>query len=261
MTASPVQAIGRHGIEFLQRVGSLFVTLFRILQSLVPPRFDAYELLRQLERIGVQSIPIVIVTAFLTGIIMVVQTATYVHKTGATSFTALVAGVAVLSELGPALIGIMFSGRVGANTTAEFGTMVVSEQMDALRSLAVNPMRFLVVPRFIAILISLVLLTVIGDIFGILGGMATSHLLLGVHWTSFVNSLLEAGLLDELVVGLIKALFFGMVISVVSTSYGLSVKGGARGVGMAVNGCVVTTALGIFLFDYIITWGWYRWMG
>lgn len=261
MSSQVFLGIGHYGVLFLERLGGLTVTLARILISLFPPRFDRHELKRQLQKIGVRSIPIVIVTAFLTGVIMVVQTAIYVRKTGATSFAGLASGVAVLSELGPALIGIMFSGRVGANATAEFGTMVVSEQIDALRALAIDPLRFLVVPRFLAIVISLVLLTVIGDVFGILGGMAASHYLIHVDWHSFLDSILTGGLLDELVVGLIKASLFGVVISVASTSYGLGVKGGAKGVGEAVNGCVVTTALGIFLIDYLLTWLWYRWAG
>lgn len=241
-------------------VGGLAITMTRIIRSLVPPKFDSYEFRRQLNRIGVESLPIVILTAFLVGIIMVVQTATYARKTGATSFASFVAGVAVLSELGPALIGLMFSGRVGANTTAEFGTMVVSEQMDALSALAIDPYKFLVVPRFVAICISLVVLTLIGDLFGLIGGGFTCHFLLGIDWRSFYGGLLEAGLIDELFVGLAKALAFGVIISVTSTWYGLGVTGGARGVGRAVNGCVVVTALGIFLWDYIITWIWYQWL-
>ncbi len=256
-----VSSIGKGTLDITELIGGLFLTLARVLRSLVPPRFDTYELRRQLYIIGVRSIPIVILTAFVVGIIMVVQTATYVHKTGATGFAAAVGGVAVLSEIGPALIGIMFSGRVGANATAEFGTMVVSEQVDALKALAIDPMRFLVVPRFVAIVVSLVLLTVIGDVFGILGGMATSHFVLHIDWQSFVNALLESELLDELLVGLIKAATFGVVISVVSTTYGFGVKGGARGVGRAVNGCVVTTALGIFMLDYVITYLWFLWGG
>lgn len=248
-------------VQILSDVGALALMFWRILVSLFPPRYDLQEFKRQLHKIGVQSVPIAALTAFLVGIIMVVQTATYARKTGATSFVSFVAGVAVLSELGPALIGIMFSGRVGANTTAELGTMVVSEQIDALRALSIDPLKFLVVPRFVAICLSLVILTLIGDLFGLMGGAIAVDLVLNVDLATFYSGLLEAGLVDELFVGLIKALSFGVVISVTSTTFGLAVTGGAKGVGRAVNACVVATALGIFAWDYIITWAWYQWMG
>ncbi len=248
-------------LGLLHDIGAMAIMFWSVLILLFPPRFDSHEFKRQLHRIGVQSLPIAALTAFLVGIIMVVQTATYTRKTGATSFASFVAGVAVLSELGPALIGIMFSGRVGANTTAELGTMVVSEQIDALRALSIDPLKFLVVPRFVAICISLVVLTLIGDLFGLVGGALAVDLVLGVDYLSFYSGILDAGLIDELFVGLAKGLAFGVVISITSSTYGLGVSGGARGVGRAVNSCVVATAIGIFAWDYIITWIWYQWLG
>ena len=252
---SPISTIGNKTLSLVERVGAMNIMYFDTLRALVPPRFDRNEMWRQLHKVGVQSLPLVSLTAFLVGVIMVIQGIVYVKSTGATSFVG-----AVLSELGPSLIGIMFSGRVGANTTAELGNMVVSEQVESLRALAIDPVRFLVVPRFIAIVVSLVMLTIVGDLFGLIGGGVTCHYLLEIDWRTFVSSLLDTGLMDELIVGLIKAAAFGIVISTVSTTYGLTVSGGAKGVGRAVNGCVVTTALGIFLSDYIITWGWYQWM-
>lgn len=249
-------AIGREVLDTLEIVGALNITLYRVMRALIPPRLDSAEVWRQLHRIGVKSLPIVTLTAFLVGVIMVLQTMSYVRATGATSFVGSGSGLAVLAELGPTLIGLMFSGRVGANAAAELGNMVVSEQIDALRALAIDPVKFLVAPRFVAICISLVALTLVGDLSGLVGGAATAHWLLGIDWRTFVAGLLEAELLDAFLVGLIKAFFFGIVISICSTTYGLAVKGGARGVGRAVNGCVVATAVGIFVADYVITWAW-----
>jgi phospholipid/cholesterol/gamma-HCH transport system permease protein len=249
-------AIGGEALAILETVGALNITLYQVIRSLIPPRLDGAEVWRQLYRIGVLSLPIVTLTAFLVGVIMVLQTMSYVYATGATSFVGSGSGLAVLAELGPTLIGLMFSGRVGANATAELGNMVVSEQIDALRALAIDPVKFLITPRFIAICVSLVALTCVGDLFGIVGGAATAHWLMDIDWRTFMAGMLEAELLDAFVVGLIKALFFGVVISTTSTTYGLAVKGGARGVGNAVNGCVVATAVGIFLSDYVITWAW-----
>ena len=254
---SVFDSAGRTTLSLVSQVGAMTLTFSRTIASLFPPRFDRHEMWRQLYRIGVTSLPIICVTAFVVGIIMVVQTATFVRKTGATSLAGTAAGVAVLSELGPVLIGLMFSGRVGANTTAEFGNMVISEQVDALRALAIDPHKFLVVPRFIAIVTSLVLLTVIGDLFGLLGGGVTCHFLLNIDMRTYTIGLLETGLVDDLLVGLSKAFSFGVVIAVVSSTYGFSVRGGAKGIGRAVNACVVATALGIFLSDYFITWLWY----
>ncbi len=251
-------SFGRDFLDSLARVGSLNVMFYRTLRSLFPPRYDREELFRQLHRIGVRSLPIVILTALLVGVIMVLQSMTYVRKTGATGFVGAGAGLAVLSELGPSLIGLMFSGRVGANAAAELGNMVVSEQVEALRALAIDPIRFLVAPRFVAIVTSLVLLTVVGDLCGLVGGAMACHWLLDIDWRTFVAGLMEVELLDDFIVGLVKAAAFGGVISTVSSNYGLTVSGGAQGVGRAVNGCVVTTALGIFIADYVITWVWFQ---
>jgi len=253
-------ALGHYVLGMIDAAGAMTLTFWRTLRSLMPPRFDRDETWRQLHKVGVTSLPIVAMTALLVGVIMVIQSAVYVRKTGATSFVGAVSGVAVLSELGPSLIALMFSGRVGANTAAELGTMVVSEQVDALRALAIDPVKFIVVPRFIAIVASLVLLTIIGDMFGLIGGAMTSQWMLEIDSVAFTKALLATGLLDDLFVGLIKAFAFGVVISTTSTTFGLNVSGGARGVGQAVNGCVVATALGIFTCDYAITYLWYLWV-
>lgn len=174
-------------------------------------------------------------------------------QTGATGLLGWGAGYAVLAEIGPVLIGLMFSGRVGANNTAELGTMKVTEQIDALRALAIDPINYLVVPRFLAMMLMLLLLTALGDLFALVGGALTSELILDVDFRVFFYGVVDSGLLDEYLTGLTKALCFGGSISVISCYYGLGVSGGATGVGRAVNGCVVASAIGIFVFDYIIT--------
>jgi phospholipid/cholesterol/gamma-HCH transport system permease protein len=253
-------AIGRESMDVLARAGSLLVMQWAILRSFFPPRFDREEVWRQLNRIGVASLPIIALTSFLVGATMVIQVIIYVRGTGATKFIGAGLGLAVMAELGPTLIGLMFSGRVGANTTAEFGNMVVSEQIDALKALAIDPIKFLVAPRFIAIVSSLVLLVAVGDLLGIVGGMLTAHWLLHLDYRTFLAGLLDIQMMDTFVVGLIKGFFFGTVIATTSTTFGLSVSGGAKGVGAAVNGSVVTTAIGIFLSDYFVTYWWIQWL-
>ena len=251
---NPLAIIGRNFLSIADTIGGITLVLFRIIRAMMPPRFDRDETWLNLYKVGVKSFPIVIMTALFTGAIMVIQSGQYVKQTGATGLLGWGAGYAVLAEVGPVLIGLMFSGRVGANNTAELGTMKVTEQIDALRALAIDPMLHLVVPRFVAMVLMLLLLTALGDLFALIGGALTSQYILDVSWLTFYNGVVAGALLDEYLVGLTKGVTFGASISVVSCFYGLSVSGGAAGVGKAVNNCVVTSAIGIFVWDYIITY-------
>ncbi len=251
---NPIAAIGRTFLSVSDTVGGITLTLLRILRAASRLRFDRDETWLNLYKVGVKSYPIVIMTAIFTGAIMVIQSGQYVKQTGATGLLGWGAGYAVLAEVGPVLIGLMFSGRVGANNTAELGTMKVTEQIDALRALAIDPMQHLVVPRFLAMVVMLLLLTALGDLFALVGGALTSQFILDVDWRVFFNGVFNSQLLDEYLVGLSKGVTFGASISVVSCFYGLGVSGGAAGVGRAVNNCVVTSAIGIFVWDYVITY-------
>lgn len=247
--------------DLLQQVGAMGLTFWRIMRVLFPPRFDRGQMVQNLYSIGVKSLPIVAATAVFAGAIMVVQTMAYVRATGASGLVPITAVVAVFAEIGPILIGLMFSGRVGANTTADLGTMVITEQMDALRALAIDPIRYFVAPRYVAMVLMLILLTAIGDVFAVFGGAVTAELLLDIDRMEFLRILPEGDLLDDFVVGLIKGGTFGAVISVVSCTYGLGVGRGTKEVGRAVNRSVVATALLIFMCDYLITWLWYNLYG
>ncbi|MGM0574558.1 MAG: MlaE family ABC transporter permease [Myxococcota bacterium] len=233
-------------------LGGTLVMLARILRAMSPPRFDRDETWRNLYKVGVKSYPIVVMTALFTGAIMVIQTAFYVKKTGATGLIGYGVGFSVFAEIGPILIGLMFSGRVGANNTAELGTMVVTEQVDALRALAIDPLQYLVVPRFLAMMVMLTLLMVLGDLFAIVGAALTSEALLGLSWEVLVRDLVESRLLDEFTMGVVKAACFGVSISCISCYFGLSVRGGATGVGRAVNNSVVSNAAAIFVIDFAV---------
>ena len=251
-----IEATGRAAIASSELVGGITMVFGAIARSFLPPRLDVPETWRNLYRVGVKSYPIVVATALFTGAIMVIQSGMYVRKTGATGLLGWGAGYAVLAEVGPVLIGLMFSGRVGANNTAELGTMKVTEQIDALRALAIDPVPYLVAPRFVAMVVMLLMLTVLGDLFALIGGAVTSQFILSVDWRVFFRGVFDSHLLDEFVVGLIKAMCFGASISVVSCYFGLGVRGGAAGVGRAVNSSVVTSAVGIFAWDFLITYIW-----
>jgi phospholipid/cholesterol/gamma-HCH transport system permease protein len=249
---------GKSSLKTLQTTGGLFLLFGRILLALVPPDFDRQETWKNLYKVGVKSFPIVVLTAFFTGAIMVIQSGEYVKKTGATGLVGWASGLAVLAEIGPVLIGLMFSGRVGANNTAELGTMKITEQIDALRILSIDPIKYLAVPRFFTMIMMLFLLTCIGDLFAIVGGGITSQILLGIDFRIYWYGIIDSHLLDEFIMGLVKGVCFGGMISVVSCYFGFRVEGGAPGVGRAVNNSVVSSAIGIFVINYVITYIWLR---
>jgi len=245
-------ALGRGYLGLARTTGGALVLFARILRAMVPPRFDRDETWRSLYDVGVKSYAIVVATALFVGAIMVIQSAFYVMRTGATGLLGYGVGFSVFAEIGPILIGLMFSGRVGANNTAELGTMVVTEQIDALRALAIDPIRYLVVPRFIAMILMMTLLMVLGDAFAVIGAAITADVMLGVDWRVLIAGILEHNFLGEFLMGIVKATCFGVSISVLSCYFGLTVRGGATGVGRAVNASVVANAVGIFVLDFII---------
>jgi phospholipid/cholesterol/gamma-HCH transport system permease protein len=226
----------------------------RIFGRLVRLRFDFRELVQNLYKMAVKSLPIVIVTALFTGGIMVIQAAPIVERYGAHGLLGWGAGFGTLREIGPLLTALMISGRVGANNTAELGTMVVTEQIDALRALAIDPISFLIVPRFIGIVLTLFLSTVFADVLALFGAAYAGLAILSVEPQVFYNGLTSGLLgLGDVFHGLIKSVVFGVVIALASCQFGISTSGGAPGVGRAVNATVVTSAAGIFVLDYLVS--------
>lgn len=235
-------------------VGGMGVLLGRIIQRMVKLDVDNRELLKNLYKMGVKSLPIVVITALFVGAIMVIQAAPVVNRYGAHGLLGWAAGFSTLREIGPLLTALMLSGRIGANNTAELGTMVVTEQVDALRALAIDPISFLIVPRFIAIVVTLFLSTIFSDTLALFGATYAGLFILGVEPNTFYNGL-TGGLLDvgDVTHGLYKSVFFGLIIAVSSCQFGISTRGGAPGVGRSVNATVVVSAVGIFAFDYLLS--------
>lgn len=253
----PFAALGMMALKWATVAGGLVVLLFQILIYLLPWKwdFDGPEIWRNMYRVGVQSFPIVVVTAVLVGAIMVIQSGLYIEQYQAHGLLGWGAGYAILREVGPILIGLMFSGRVGANNTAELGTMKVTDQIDALRALAIDPVAYLVVPRFLSMILMMFLLVVVGNFTALVGGAITSQYLLGVDMMLFYQSVVTYVLLEDLWHGLFKSILFGVAIAVISCYFGLSTRGGAVGVGRAVNASVVGSAIAIFAIDYFVAFG------
>jgi phospholipid/cholesterol/gamma-HCH transport system permease protein len=248
------QSAGAALLDIAQTAGSMGLLFGRVVGRIATLRIDREELVRNMYRMGVKSMPIVIVTALFTGGIMVIQAAPLVERLGAHGLLGWGAGFGTLREVAPLLTALMINGRVGANNTAELGTMVVTEQIDALRVLAIDPISYLVAPRFLAIVTTLFLATVFADVLALAGAAVCGDALLGVSPTTFYNGL-TSGLLgiSDVASGLIKSVLFGVVIALSSCQFGLSVSGGAPGVGKAVNATVVASAAGVFVLDYLVS--------
>jgi len=252
--ASAVGGIGGAFLEIAETAGGMVILLVRIFLRMIPPRVDGRELWKNLYKMAVKSLPIVVVTALFTGAIMVIQAATIVKRFGAEGLLGWGAGFGTLREIAPLLTALMISGRVGANNTAELGTMVVTEQLDALRVLAIDPISFLIAPRFISVVSTLFMMTLFADALALFGAAYTGDALLGVSPTTFYNGL-TGGLLgiNDVLNGLFKSVVFGFVIGLSSCHFGLATKGGAPGVGRSVNSTVMASAAGIFVLDYLVS--------
>jgi len=253
--ASPSLAVLFGGLsDMVAVVGAEGVLLARIIGRTLGGQVDRAELTRSLYRMGIRSLPIVIVTALFVGGIMVIQAAPTVQRYGAQGLLGWAAGFGTLREIAPLLTALMISGRVGANNTAELGTMTVTEQVDALRAMAIDPIGYLIGPRFYGIVTTLFVSTILADLLALIGASLAGRALLGVEPAVFYNGL-TGGLLgiSDVLNGLIKSVVFGVAIGLSSCHYGLATEGGAPGVGRAVNSAVVVSAAGIFIIDYLIS--------
>ena len=247
-------ATGSSFLRISELVGGFAVIFGKIIGRLFTLRFDFSQLMVNLYKMGVKSLPIVAVTALFTGAIMVIQAAPIVQRYQAYGLIGWGAGFGTHREIGPLLTALMISGRVGANNTAELGTMVVTEQIDAMRTLAIDPINYLIAPRFLAVVITLFVSTLFADFLALFGAAYSCGPLIGVEPRVFYNGL-TAGLLHfgDVAHGLIKSVAFGSMIGLSSCYFGLSVSGGAPGVGRAVNATVVVSAASIFVLDYFIS--------
>jgi phospholipid/cholesterol/gamma-HCH transport system permease protein len=252
----PAAATGAAFIGIAHTLGGMGLLLGQLARRAAawPPTLDYPELRRNLYKMAVKSLPIVVVTALFTGVITVIQAAPVIKRYGAEGLLGWGAGFATIREIAPLLTALMISGRVGANNTAELGTMVVTEQIDALRALAIDPVSFLVLPRFIAIVVTLVTMTLYADAVALFGAAFSGFALLQIEPRSFYNGL-TGGLLNfgDVANGLTKSLVFGLVIALSSCHFGMTTSGGAPGVGRSVNAAVVASAAGVFILDYFVS--------
>ena len=211
----------------------------------------------QMVRVGVRSIPIVMLVLFCIGAILALQMEPTLRTYGATDKVADIISIAVFRELGPLVSAIVLTGFAGASIAAELGSMVVSEEVEALEAQAISPIRFLVVPRVIATTVMMVCVAVVGDLTGVLGGMFVSTTMLGVSSAQYVAHTFDAVDVRDFVSGLVKAGVFGALISSLACYLGLNVTGGAQGVGVATTRTVVYTIVALITVDLLFTAAFY----
>jgi phospholipid/cholesterol/gamma-HCH transport system permease protein len=207
----------------------------------------------QFDQIGVRSLSIVIITSAFIGMVLALQTAYALQDFGGKLFVGMIVSLSLVRELAPVLMSLMVGGRVGAGMTAELGTMKVTEQIDALRALATNPVRKLVVPRVLATTLMFPLLTVISICLGILGGMLIAVANLNLSANYYLRSVIETVKYNDLASGIGKTFFFGFAISLIGCYNGLRTSGGADGVGRATTATVVTGAITVLIMDFFLT--------
>lgn len=210
------------------------------------------ETIAQMDAIGVGSLTIIILTGFFTGGVLTVQTFPTLKSYGAQSQTGYLVAVSLVRELGPVLCALMVTGRVGSAISAELGSMVVSQQIDAMRALGTDPIRKLVAPRMFALLVSLPLLTVLADVLGIFGGWVTAVALYSVSSSVFISSVRDGITTDDLIGGIVKPIVFSLIIGTVACRQGLSTEGGTVGVGRSTTRAVVMASIIVIIADYFL---------
>jgi phospholipid/cholesterol/gamma-HCH transport system permease protein len=215
------------------------------------PRYIA-EAIAQMDAIGVGSLTIIILTGFFTGGVLTVQTYPTLKSYGAQSQTGYLVAVSLVRELGPVLCALMVTGRVGSAISAELGSMVVSQQIDAMRALGTDPVRKLVAPRLFALLVSLPLLTVLADVLGIFGGWVTAVALYSMSSSVFISAVREGLTTDDLIGGIVKPLVFSIIIGTIACRQGLSTEGGTVGVGRSTTRAVVMASIVVIIADYFL---------
>lgn len=248
-----LQRIGIATEAFFAQIGLYATTLGQISKRLLSaPRYPKL-ILAQAEEVGVQSLPVVLLTALFTGMVLALQSYIVFHRFAAESMIGVVVSLSMVRELGPVLVGLMVAGRVGAAFAAELGTMRVSEQIDALWTLSTDPLRYLIMPRVIAAVLMMPLLVIVSDFIGIYGGYAISVYVMDQNPTVYMEMSTQYMELMDFYSGLVKAGFFGLLIGIIGCAEGFNCKGGAAGVGRATTRAVVIACMSILVSDYFLT--------
>lgn len=240
-------------LAFFANLGSMARLSGRAFIEMFKPPYEPNLLVTQLEQGGVDSWSITVLTAVFTGMVMASQFAIGLEPFGASLYTAKLVSLGIVRELGPVLTALLVGGRVGAGFTAEIGSMSVTEQIDAIHALGADPVRKLVVPRIVAMVISLPLLTMLADLVGCAGGVFITVLEVNTTTRFAIQQMLDTVDIPDLVHGLAKSCFFGYIIAIIGCWNGMRTQGGTEGVGQATTATVVYTSVTILVADFLLT--------
>jgi phospholipid/cholesterol/gamma-HCH transport system permease protein len=248
-----LERIGLLFLRVFEQTGLWFRMLWRTAVWTFRRPFEGVEWLRQMVRVGTDSIPVVVLTAMFTGMVLALQTYIGFRRVHAENFVGSVVALAMLRELSPVLVGLMVTGRVGSSMAAEIGTMRVTEQLDALKALATDPVQYLFVPRVISGIVMLPLLTILGDALGIYGGYLVSVKLMDANPVIYLQNSYQFLTMNDLWSGVIKSAAFGLILTLTGCVRGYYTTGGAEGVGRSTTAAVVEASLIILLADFFLT--------
>lgn len=248
-----LESIGRPLITAVEEFGRIMLLLISATAWMFRPPFRFRAVLKHMEFVGVNSVTVVLITGAFTGMVLALQSYHGFRLFGGESLVGAIVALSMTRELGPVFTALMVTGRAGSAMAAELGTMRVTEQIDALHTMSVNPIQFLVTPRIVATILVLPVLTVMAVFIGIAGGYFVGVELLKINSGFFMANIYEMVELSDIFNGLIKSACFGLILSLIGCYKGIYATGGAEGVGRATTQAVVLSAIAIFISDYFLT--------
>lgn len=249
---SIAQKIGKKTLNFLEEFGQISILLFRIFRFFPNLIKNRKLLFSQMEHIGVDSLPLVTIIAVFTGAVAAWQAAYQLKGIAPLSFLGTATSKAIITELGPVLTAIVIAGRVGASIAAELGSMKVTEQIDALETMGISPIRYLAMPRFVASVLMMPVLIIFANIIAVLGAYFISNYFLGISFALFFESVKRFFEMGDFLFGLVKGTFFGAVTALLGCHIGFKTEGGAEGVGLSTIRSFVLTSASILILDYLL---------
>ena len=243
-------------LSIFESLGAHFIFLKDTIKWTFRPPFDTANVIGQMLEIGYKSIPVTAITLFFTGMVMAYQIGRAMDAlmSGSSIFIGSAVTISMFRELCPVLTGLLLAGRVGSSIAAEIGTMQVTEQIDALRTLSAEPVQYLSVPRFLACLVMTPTLTIITDMVGVLGGAFIAMFGLGITPDKYMDNIIQYVSIQDFLSGLVKSVFFGVIIAIIACYQGFNTRGGAEGVGKSTISAVVNSSMVILISDYFLTY-------
>lgn len=250
---SLIDPLGALVLQMSETMGDFGCFVYRAIKVIVTTKPKFKQIIAHMGTIGVGSIPIIFLTGSFTGLALALQSYIGFHRLGAEEFIGLVVTLGMVRELGPVLTGLMITSRCGSAMAAEIGTMQITEQVDALKTININPMQYLIAPRIIAAMLIVPFLTIIAMFCGIVASYLFCTQILALNAEAYISIIQERTELSDIIGGLIKSAFFGLIIALIGTYYGYIATGGARGVGKATTKSVVAGSMLILTANYFLS--------